>query len=85
MIGLNFTNINDKKYGALYTLTNDNAWYMFLASPSVGCGTDYLVAISSSGITVDTPYDGDAGFRPLVCLKSDVQLESQKDGTYIIK
>lgn len=58
---------------------------MWLASPSA----------KYSGALIGMFYYGDVfpfsyseyhrGFRPIVCLKSDVQLEKQEDGTYFIK
>ena len=41
---------------------------------------------SANGIRFDTKMDSMEGsFRPLVCLKSDVLLKKNEDGTYTIK
>ena len=58
---------------------------MWVASPSA----------SDSYSVYEVDYDGDignyyynyyyAGFRPLVCLQSNVQLEKQQDGSFLLK
>ena len=57
---------------------------MWLASPS-GSGPNGLMSAYNDGRMKVYNYSGsNAGLRPLVCLKSSVQLEKQSDGTYQI-
>ena len=62
-----------------------NAYAMWLASPSAGTSND-VVSVDYTGIVRN--YDGYSnysnGFRPLVCLKSDIHLEKSEDGNYTI-
>ena len=70
---------------SLYVITSQtNAAAMWLASPSAN-DTYYVMSVYCSG-DVKFYYYGYAysGFRPLVCLKSDIQLEADGDG-YKIK
>ena len=74
-------NAND----SLYVISSSsNAYGMWLAGPGGDAGS--LMDVYYYGrVADDGLYDGDYyGFRPLVCLKSDVQLEKQSDGTYKI-
>ncbi len=62
-----------------------NAGGMWLASPS--CYAEYCIMdLSSEGsIGYDTPADTTQnGFRPIVCLKSEIQLQKSDDGNYEI-
>ena len=71
----------------LYYITDpDKCYYMWLASPSAMYSYNlmrvhYTDRVGSGSYN----YNGNAGFRPLVCLKSGIQLEKQNDGTYLIK
>ena len=57
---------------------------MWLASPSAEA-YDSLMTIDREGrISYGSYYSYSEGIRPIVCLKSDVQLEKQSDGTYQI-
>ena len=57
---------------------------MWIASPSANAG-DWLMQAQYLG-QVNLVYygSGNLGLRPIVCLKSSVQLEKQTDGTFII-
>ena len=56
---------------------------MWLASPSAN-NSDSIMLVNYGGVTA-TGYTGNVlGFRPLVCLKSNVELEKQEDGSYKI-
>ena len=61
-----------------------NAYGMWLASPSA-TGSNHLFIADCNGNVSYGYYDYDLlGLRPLVCLKSSVQLKAQGDGTYAI-
>ena len=70
----------------LYYITDpDKCSYMWLASPSA-FESDFLMLVNYTGrVDYDRYYNSYTGFRPLVCLKSGIQLEKQNDGTYLIK
>ncbi len=58
---------------------------MWVASPS-DYHPDYLISVNWNGYVNNRDYSHlDLGFRPLVCLKSDVRLQDNGDGTYTIK
>lgn len=58
---------------------------MWLASPSVSDANN-LMCISSNGSINYQIYDyNDIGFRPVVCLSSDVVLSRNQDGSYNVK
>ena len=59
-----------------------NAFAYWLASPS-SRNTDRVMVVYYNGI--GDYYDTNIGFRPLVCLNSDVELERQENGSYLIK
>ena len=64
--------------------SKDNAYGMWLASPSAPASR--LLGVGSNGNVDRDAYYGDLlGFRPLVCLQSDVQLQKNADGSYTIK
>ena len=74
-------------YNELYIVT-DNSYNqlksrgMWIASPAsngalIGANSVHQILYYANG--------GYKGFRPIVCLKSGIQLEKQSDGTYIIK
>lgn len=70
----------------LYVISSkEKASQMWLASPS--CYTRYnLMRVSFVGAIASSGFASRMqGFRPLVCLKSDVFLEKQEDGTFMIK
>ena len=69
----------------LYVINSTSADAMWLASPSIS--SEYLMDVTWSGDVEDERYVSgfyDPGFRPIVCLKPEVQLEKQADGTYNI-
>ncbi|MCI8470901.1 MAG: hypothetical protein HFJ35_05470 [Clostridia bacterium] len=75
-------------YGGMID-TSDNLYIksstqsMWLASPSAN-NSDSIMLVNYGGVTA-TGYTGNVlGFRPLVCLKSNVELEKQEDGSYKI-
>lgn len=72
---------------SLYILnTSSRATGMWIASPSYSGGIGEIMVASFTGGIEYTSYDAsDPGFRPLVCLNSDVQLKKNLDGTYAIK
>ena len=74
------------KNESLYVINNmSKAYAMWIASPSAS-GTGSLVDIYYNGGINNYPYNANgAGFRPIVCLKSDIQLEEQSDETFLIK
>ena len=58
---------------------------MWLASPS-STNSSRLMLARYSGSVGSNAYDStDFGFRPLVCLKSDVRLKKTSDGVYAIQ
>ena len=93
-VGYQVKSSDDSKYGYNISITRDSLYVIsggpyatWLASPSyyVGNGQN-LVGIQWAG-SVDATFsydDNDCGLRPIVCLKSEVQLEQQADGTYNI-
>ena len=66
---------------SLYVLpSSKGANAMWVASPSAG-NAYYVMNVSYSGLVNRSSYDGNYdGFRPLVCLKSNVQLQESGDG-----
>lgn len=71
---------------SLYVInSNSNANFMWLSSPSAN-DTDNIMSVHYNGTVSNRRYgDAGGGFRPLVCLKSDIQLQKNVDGTYTIK
>ena len=77
----------------LYTISNqNNALSYWIASPSnyndwIGHAGFSLLAVYyiDSGVTYSSYYADDVGFRPIVCLNSDIDLILQEDGTYKIR
>ena len=71
------------KSDTLYIIDGESL-LMLLASPA-SSDPGYLMAVASSGIigNYDCSDDGRA-LRPIVCLKADIQLQKNDDGTYTI-
>ena len=71
---------------SLYVISDTSkAYAMWLGSPSA-YSTDDLVNVYDFGGVSSNHYGYlNPGLRPLVCLKSDIRLEKQSDGTYLIK
>ena len=68
-----------------YIYSNTDCSYMWLASPSA-VNSRSLMNMYYTGIVDYSFHTGSSGgFRPLVCLRSGIQLEKQNDGTYLIK
>ena len=74
-----------KTSDSLYVISSQSdAYGMWVASPSAD-DADYVVSVGYSGYVDYGGCNGnDFGFRPLVSLKSDVQLQKNEDGTYTI-
>ena len=70
---------------SLYVISDtDKAYAMWLASPSAYDYSGVMFVYYVGHVNYDSYNDFRPGFRPLVCLKSGVQLEQQADGTYKI-
>ena len=65
---------------------NDNAISYWIASPSAR-GNTRIIGVDYRGYLGNSTYDDNVyyGFRPIVCLNSNIELEKQENGTYIIK
>ena len=75
-----------KTSDSLYVITKQtDALAYWLASPSA-YSTDYVMNVNCNGSVNYSGYsNGSYGFRPLVCLKSDVTLEKVSDTEYAIQ
>ena len=75
-----------KTSDSLYVITKQtDALAYWLASPSA-YSTDYVMNVNCNGSVTYYDYDNlSYGFRPLVCLKSDVTLEKVSDTEYAIQ
>ena len=74
------------KNDSLYVISDaDKADAMWLASPSAGYGNYVMYVDYGGNVSLSTYGSSVSGFRPLVCLKSGVQLEQQADGSYKLK
>ena len=75
-----------KTSDSLYVITKQtDALAYWLASPSAN-DTDYVMYVScSGGVSINYYFTSYIGFRPLVCLKSDVTLEKVSDTEYAIQ
>ena len=75
IVGLNISQNN------IYIITSQNkANAMWLCSPSANCIDDICV-INHSGYMGDEDYGStNPGFRPVVCLKSNIQLQKVENG-----
>ena len=63
----------------------NNASAMWVASPSAE-DSAVVFRMYDNGSVGRNSYDGiNVGFRPLVCLQSNVQLEKQQDGSFLLK
>ncbi|MBP3830897.1 MAG: hypothetical protein ILA02_00710 [Clostridia bacterium] len=65
--------------------SQENALAMWLASPSSDDNNYIVLAYCDGNLYYDDYHDNHQGLRPLVCLRSNVQLEKVKDGEYKIK
>ena len=77
-----YLNTEDSQY---VIKTTNKAYAMWLGSPSAN-DTNYVMLADYDG-SVNNAYFNNAriGFRPLVCLQSDVQLVQGTDGNFTIK
>lgn len=79
---INMLNGNDDLY---VKKSANNTSGMWVASPSC-YSNHYIMKVSNDGsVHFDDFSNNMPKFRPIVCLKSDVYLEGQEDGTYCIK
>ena len=75
----------ESDYNQIYIKTSTNkAESMWLASTSADGNTSFIYARSNGTINTVTHNAAATGLRPIVCLKSDVELEKLDDGTYQI-
>ena len=74
---------------SLYSISSqEKAVAMWMASPSYYSGATQLVTVDCDTYVNYNGYyfnNVSCGFRPVVCLNSNVQLEKKIDGTYAIK
>ena len=79
-----FFNVSDELYivGEYYSVYNP--FSLWIASPA--CFDSFLCALLYDGSISSLEYTFySTGFRPVVCLKSDVQLEKLENGNFLIK
>ena len=71
---------------SLYVINDTSkAYAMWLGSPSPNLASNLMYANYVGDVSY-RDYDGSTpGFRPIVCLNSDIQLEKQSNGKYLIK
>ena len=75
---------------SLYVISDKtNAEGMWLASPSqtgddIDPPGDFMLTVYDNQIYVPTWNNGSYGARPCIVLKSNIQIEKQEDGTYLI-
>lgn len=75
-------NTNDSLY---IKPSSNKAYRMWLSSPSCWSSSCVMCVSYTGSIELDNFDSSLQGFRPLVCLNSNVCLEKQNDGTYLIK
>ena len=78
----NMVNTDNK----LYVLSaSEGAYAMWLSSPSAA-GADLVLYLDYNGLFSRLSYsDNRIGFRPIVCLNSDVEVEKNDDGSVTLK
>ena len=90
---ISYSSVNSNGYNSYPNLTNDslyvisssnNAYGMWLASPAGNVYDNVMYVRRDGGVSANYYTSTSYGFRPLVCLKSDVKLEEQDDGNYKI-
>ena len=73
------------KEDSLYVIKSQtNAYRMWVASPSAYSTNDVMNVIYDGYVNSNLYNDTDVGFRPLVCLKSNVRLQESETG-FVIK
>ena len=65
--------------------TNTNAYGYWIASPNAYTKDDVFKIVYNGQAGCDVYSVGFLGFRPIICLKSEVQLIEQADGKYAIQ
>ena len=71
---------------SLYVISDvSKAYSMWLGSPSANYASYVMYAYFYGEVNYENYYAATPGFRPVVCLNSDIQLEKQSNGTYLIK
>ena len=79
-----FFNVSDELYIAGEYYSVYNPFSLWIASPA--CFDSFLCALLYDGSISSLEYTFySTGFRPVVCLKSDVQLEKLENGNFLIK
>ena len=82
----NYVNSMLKTSDSLYVITKQtDAYAYWLASPSASNTSYVMFVIFSGGVSSNYYSYSGFGFRPLVCLKSDVTLEKVSDTEYAIQ
>ena len=77
-----------EKSDSMYAISDQSkAKSLWVASPSSAGSSNVFKVRSSGKLENQSCYNttNDVGFRPLVCLKSDVQLVKESEGVYTIK
>ena len=71
----------------LYVISDrEKAFAMWVSSPSGDGNPKGMINLYLDGLMNMNPCNTpQIGFRPLVCLNSNIQLEKNSDGTYAIK
>lgn len=64
---------------------NSNAIQTWIASPSSNANNNMIAINTSGAITFQYYGSNEPGFRPVVCLKNEVELERNNDGSFSIK
>ena len=76
----------NKKDDSLYVINSDDkASFMWLSSPSASHRSNMICVDVAGNVCLSSFSNAFDGFRPLVCLKSDVELQRNDDGSYSIK
>ena len=74
----------DYRDSLYFKADTSKAYRMWLASPSAGSAGSVMNVACGGNVNYNSYNDTYIGFRPLACLKSDIQLEVDGDG-YKIK
>ena len=76
---------SDENNGIYIKTSQEKAYAMWLASPSSNDNRDIVFALCDGSLHGSGYVSDYLGLRPLVCLKSSVQLEKVQEGEYKIK
>lgn len=74
----------ESRNGLYFKDDTSKAYAMYLASPSAYGTNDVMYVNYNGGVNYDDYYNPAIGFRPLVCLKSDIRFEETEAGFRII-